>query len=201
MTTITTLRALVDVIPDDRLCTLVVQLARNGSAEPAAMPAIAAPVPRRVRRRRGPGTDKPLGRRPGRPRKHLTAAETKAKLAAKAKRYAARRIERRIAAKAAQPGPLSTAAPASVDVVKAPGKAANGNGGHASGHGGAPRKSPAAEKLWDHAKLVDAKCPWRPVADEFELNRQATLDCYRQRALPPGVTSERVEQFLQVAAG
>jgi hypothetical protein len=69
--------------------------------------------------------------------------------------------------------------------------AVNGNGSHST-------KKTEAARLWAHAAKMDAKSPWRPVADEFELNRQATLDAYRLHTLPPGMTADAVERFLEL---
>jgi hypothetical protein len=75
-------------------------------------------------------------------------------------------------------------------------KATNGS---SSSHGGnSATKAETARSFWAHAAKMDAKSPWRPVADEFELNRQATLDAYRLHALPPGVTVDAVERFLEL---
>jgi hypothetical protein len=45
------------------------------------------------------------------------------------------------------------------------------------------------------------RSPWKPVADGFNLNRQATVDAFRSHSLPPGLGLDAVERFLELPAG
>jgi hypothetical protein len=155
-----------------------------GASTPVAIDDAAPPDRKPARRRGGWPAGKPRGRPP---KAAVAAAE---KRAAQAVRNAERKRQRRAAARAQR----ETAQQATADAgaVK-PATASNGTANNGTGG-----KKGEAARLWAHAAKIDSKCPWRAVASEFELNRQATLDAYRLHALPPGVTVDAVERFLEL---
>jgi hypothetical protein len=129
------------------------------------------------RQHRGWPAGKPRG-----PRRAMLAAAAKAE--AKAARSAERKRAKRAEARALREAAKATTG---ADV----GKPANDSNG-------ASTKKAEAAKLWNHAAKMDAKSPWRAVANEFELNKQQTLDAFRQHTLPPGVTADAIERFLEL---
>jgi hypothetical protein len=57
-------------------------------------------------------------------------------------------------------------------------------------------QAPTPADFWQHAARLEPKRPWKFVADEFAINPQQALDCYRLSRLPPGVSLAAVPQFL-----
>jgi hypothetical protein len=177
----TTLRAVVNVLSDERLRTLVIQLAvelttHDDATAGAPELVLTAPRARRAYRRRA--GSRPPGRRrgPGRPRKDPDLA-TEAKLAARRQRNNAAARARRAAARAQRTG------------------ASNGSG---TGGNGSPETTPA-QQLWQHAARLLPKRPWHAVATEFDLNDAMVLDAYRSKTLPPGLTPAAIERFLETS--
>jgi hypothetical protein len=120
-------------------------------------------------------------RGPYRPRKagaavdaKLAAKREKAKLWARRKRHAAREAK-----------------------VEAEHGARNGAG---NGHERAAKPAIGAAQLWEHAARLSPKTPWRAAAREFGTNEAQTLDAYRSNSLPPGITANAIERFLELPA-
>jgi hypothetical protein len=167
------LHALVAAVPPEALRELVLRLLLDGAAVTAPAAAIATPAPRRAGRR-----GRPVGKPRGRPRKAAVTPDDRK--AARAARHAERKRQRRAAERAARQAKAADAIPATTN-AEVTAAAVNDNGSPST-------KKTEAARLWAHAAKIDAKSPWRPVADEFELNRQTTLDAYRLHTLPPGMT-------------
>ncbi len=185
-----TLRAVVDALSDTRLAALVVALARTGDAAVTPGEAPAEPA---TRRRYARHTDKPRRSRPpaaragrrGRPRQDHpdAAAVSEAKRIARRARAVVYQRAKRAAAKAAM----------------AAAEHGNGNGA-TNGQSVALRPATTPAELWADAARISPKTPWRAVAREFGVNEARTLDAYRNRSLPPGITSIAIERFLELPA-
>jgi hypothetical protein len=175
-TTPSALIAIVDALPDDRLRPLLVQLLRAGAdVDVLAAPVGDPPPARRPRRpyKRRTGS-RPPGRKRGRPRK-VMVADADQKRIARNQREAARQRAKRAAAKAA---------------------AEHHNG---AGNGAPKPAAVTAKALWEHAARISPKTPWRAVARELGTNEAQALDAYRNGALIPGVTTDLIERFLELA--
>jgi hypothetical protein len=170
--TTTPLQAIVAAIPDDRLRPLLMELLQNGAA-PKALPAQTPATPMPTKRRGG----WPAGRKRGRPSK-TTTAKAAAALARQRLRDAEKKREKRAAAQPAKPEATTKS---------------NGNGG---GNGTGAAITPAA--IWEHAKKINPKSPWRALRD-FEVNDQVALDAFRAKVLPPGFGAEAAAKFLEIS--
>jgi hypothetical protein len=193
------LRLLLAAVPDEALRPLVLLL-----LEQRAAPATAEPAPARKRaswpkgRPRGPRSDKGVKRGPRAvpvpaaaitappaapatdpkpaPRGHTRGAQD---------RQNAKRREKRAAARAATES-----------------TAGNGATGSAKANGaGTDTELSPAQRLWEHAKLLSPREPWKAVAGALGTNMAQAIDCWRHRTVPPGMTSSAVERFLALPAG
>lgn len=79
--------------------------------------------------------------------------------------HAARMRQRRATARAAAEV---------ADTAQAQARANGHSEGATNGNGGI-----TAARLWEHAAKISPKTPWRPVGEEFDLNKQQTLDAFR----------------------
>jgi hypothetical protein len=174
------LHILLAAISDERLCAVIVELARNGASAgddelgqahlPGAAAAPPPPAPPAPAPRRRLGWPKGRPRKPGPPEAVLAERRAKYAAAARAKRAAAR-------------------------------AAKNAKAGKSNGHGkptnGAADATPAAA-LWRHAEQLRPRDPWVVVARELGVNPALSKDCYRSGELPPGMADSAVTRFVEL---
>jgi hypothetical protein len=161
-----TLRALIAAIPDDRLRELFVELALTAFACRSAS----------VRSAEPPANGRRRGRPPGRtPVRRSRAARD----AANAKR----REKRRQAA---------LARVAAGDTPKRRGRKPKTNGAEAHGNGA----TISAAALWEHARKLEPRQPWRAVVRELGVNEGAAQFAHRNLAMPADVSPVAAARFL-----
>jgi hypothetical protein len=203
------LQALVAALPDDALRPLIVKLLQNDASMPLTAPAEdQEPSPRRATRPRRTAKPRrgrpPSGKRRGRPRKTIDP-DLDAKIIARRRREAAqtrgrpRKVDRDVDPKLlARRERAKLQARAKRAAIKAAAEAEYSNG--ASNGNGAPRPAITPVRLWQHAEVLMPKMPWRIVARELNVNEAQSLDAHRSRSLPPGVTVNAIERFLELPA-
>ena len=186
ITSSATLRTLVAALPDEALRPLILALLAGTPIVPAT------PIAESARRRdRAPvrrvRTTKPRrgGWPKGKPRKTIAAVAADVEAKRLRRNEQARLWARR---KRAQ-------------VKEAATKTEHGNGqaGTRSGNGSAKPEITAA-RFWEHAKTLHGKRPWVAVARELGTNEAQALDAYRAGSLPPGMTANAIERFLELPA-
>jgi hypothetical protein len=162
-------RTLIAALPDACLRDLCLHLALTSLATP---PPATSPVELSVRRKGGWPSGRPRktatnGRRRG---TGTPAKNTDPKLAARRKRYEAKRAAARQAAKATK-------------VAAKP----NGNGEGAA-------VSPQA--FWQHAEKIEPLKPWLAVIREFDIKEAVAQHAYRNQSLPREIGPMAVSKFL-----
>jgi hypothetical protein len=164
------LRSLLAAIPDDRLREFTLEILL-ASLTAKALPAKALPTPTpAATAKRSRGW--PRGRKRG-PRK---PADKAARLVAQRRRDAEKKRAARASARAAR---------------QAKPTGSNGRG--------SPEITPA-QTLWQHAENLQPKAPWRAIVREFGINEAVAQDAYRNHKLPPGITGDAVNRFLELPA-
>ena len=160
-----TIRTLIAAVPDDRLRETLLDLALAA----LAVPAIEEPKPAarngRRRRSRGKGWRRGKG-------KHKIDRHRPAYLDAL---NAKRREERRLARKTQE---------ASGDAPKRRGRKPKGNGAEAHGNGA----TVSAAALWEHARKLEPRQPWRAVARELGVSDGAAQVAHRNLAMPVNIS-------------
>jgi hypothetical protein len=165
---------LIAALPDACLRDLCLQLVLNSLATPPpATPAeTQASRPRGRPRAAEPRVPRRRGRPPG------TGAPAKKsvdpKLAARRKRYEAKRAVARQAAKTAKVAAQT-----------------NGNGEGVA-------VSPQA--FWQHAEKLEPTRPWLAVTREFDVKEAIAQNCYRKLSLPPSIGPMAITKFLTLPA-
>jgi hypothetical protein len=168
-----TIRTLIAAIPDDRLRELFIELALAA----LAVPAVEEPKPaaRNGRRRRGRGK----GWRHGKG-KHKIDRHRRAYLdALNAKRRAKRRLARE--------------AQEAAGTARRRGRKPKGNGAQPHGNGATVS---AAAALWEQARKLEPRQPWRAVARELGISEGAAQVALRNLAVPEDVSPAAVARFL-----
>jgi hypothetical protein len=173
-TAATTVRTLIAAIPNDRLRELFLDLALTALAVPAVKEPKGAPRSGRRRLRRGKGWRRDKG-------KHKIDRHTRAYLDAL---NAKRREQRRLAREAREAEGLAP---------KRRGRKPKGNGAEATHSDGAT--IPAAA-LWEHARKLEARTPWRAVSRELGVSDSAAQFAHRNQAMPPNVSPAAAARFL-----
>jgi hypothetical protein len=177
------LRSLIGAIPDDRLRELVLEMLlasltakapiahAEGRKRPDAPP-IAAAAPAK---QRGWPLGKPRGPRKATEKATKTKVdEAEAKLAQQRQRDAAKKREKRAAARAVRQAKPNSSNGTEAAVTK------------------------SAAKLWQHAERLEPKAPWRAIVREFGINEALAQDAYRAHTLPLGLTGNAVTHFLEL---
>ena len=165
-----TVRALIAAVPDDRLRELFLELALAA----LAIPAVEEPKPaaRNGRRRRGKGWRHGKGRHKidRRRRTYLDALNAK------------RREQRRLAREAEKVA----------GTAKRRGRKPKGNGAEAHGNGA----TVSAVALWEQARKLEPRQPWRAVARELGVSDGAAQLAHRNLAMPADVSPVAAARFL-----
>jgi hypothetical protein len=169
-----TVRALIAAIPDDRLRELFLELALAALAVPAV---VEKQVPRNGRRRRGSGK----GWRHGKG-KHKIDRRRRAYLDA----LNAKRREKREAAT------LAREAAGAVRKKPGPKPKPKSNGAQVHGNG----VTVAAAALWEHARKLEPRQPWRAVARELGVSDGAAQLAHRNLAMPANISPAAAARFL-----
>jgi hypothetical protein len=71
----------------------------------------------------------------------------------------------------------------------------------AKSNGSNGRDSPEitpAQTLWQPAKKLQPRAPWRAIVREFGINEAVAQDAHRTHKLPPGITGDAVTRFLEL---
>jgi hypothetical protein len=166
-----TVRALIAAIPDDRLRELFLELALAALAVPAV---VEKQVPRNDRRRsRGKGWRHGKG-------KHKIDRRRRAYLDAF---NAKRREQRRLAREARE---------AAGDAPKRRGRKPKSNGAATNGNGA----TISAAALWEHARKLEPRQPWRAVSRELGVSEGAAQAALRNLAVPEDVSPAAAARFL-----
>jgi hypothetical protein len=155
-----TIRTLIAAVPDERLRELFLELALAALAVPAVE--APKPAPRNGRRRRGRG--KGLRRGKG---KHKVDRHSRAYLDAL---NAKRREKRRLAREAQE----------AAGTARRRGRKPKGNGAQPHGNGA----TVSAEALWEQARKLEPRQPWRAVARELGISEGAAQVALRNLAVP-----------------
>jgi hypothetical protein len=167
-----TIRTLIAAVPDDRLREIFLDLALAA----LAVPAVAEPKPaaRNGRRRRGRGKGWRRGKGTHkidrRRRAYLDALNAK------------RREERRLAREAQE----------AAGTARRRGRKPKGNGAQPHGNGA----TVSAEALWEHARKLEPRQPWRAVARELGVSDGAAQLAHRNLAMPADVSPVAAARFL-----
>lgn len=167
-----TIRALIAAVPDNRLREIFLELALTALAVPAAEEPKPARNGRR-RRARGKGWRRGKG-------KHRIDRRRRAYLDTL---NAKRREQRRLAREA--PGPAG-------DAPKRRGRKPKGNGAEAHGNG----STVSAAALWEHARKLEPRQPWRAVARELGISDGAAQLAHRNLAMPADISPVAAARFL-----
>jgi len=167
-----TVRALIAAVPDNRLRELFLELALAA----LSVPAVEEPKPaaRNGRRRRSRGK----GWRHGKG-KHKIDRRRRAYLDAL---NAKRREQRRLAREAEKVA----------GTAKRRGRKPKGNGAEAHGNGA----TVSAVALWEHARKLEPRQPWRAVARELGISEGAAQAALRNLAVPEDVSPAAAARFL-----
>ena len=167
-----TIRTLIAAVPDDRLRELFLELALAA----LAVPAVEEPKPaaRNGRRRRGRGK----GWRHGKGRQKIDRHRRAYLDALNAKR----REERRLAREAGQ----------AAGTARRRGRKPKGNGAETHGNG----DTVSAKALWEHARKLEPRQPWRAVVRELGVGDLAAQFAHRNQAMPPNVSPAAAARFL-----
>lgn len=142
------------------------------------------------------------GRGPGRPPAAKGAADPK--LVARRAREAERLRVKRAAGKQAKAEQHSSkVARAKLATAETSKVAPNGNGAKngakvAEAKGTKVQGTTESHAFWSHAEKLAPNNPWHVVAMEFGANEAQVKNCYRSRALPPGLNATAIERFLEV---
>ena len=96
---------------------------------------------------------------------------------------AKRREERRLARKAQE---------AAGDAPKRRGRKPKGNGAEAHGNGA----TVSAAALWEHARKLEPRQPWRAVARELGVSDGAAQLAHRNLAMPANISPAAAARFL-----
>ena len=168
-----TIRTLIAAVPDERLRELFVELALAALAVPAVEAPKPAPRNGRRRRARGKGWRRGKGEHKidRRRRAYLDALNAK------------RREKRRAAA---------LARVADGDAPKRRGRKPKSNGAEAHGNG----TTVSAEALWEHARKLEPKAPWRAVVRELGVSDGAAQLAHRNLAMPANISPAAAARFL-----
>jgi hypothetical protein len=167
-----TIRTLIAAVPDNRLRELFVELALAALAVPASDDP--KPAARNGRRRRGHGK----GWRRGKG-KHKIDRHRRAYLDAL---NAKRREQRRLAREARE----------AAGTAKRRGRKPRGNGAEAHGAGA----TVSAEALWEHARKLEPRQPWRAVSRELGVSDGAAQFAHRNLAMPADISPVAAARFL-----
>jgi hypothetical protein len=173
-----TIRTLIAAVPDDRLRELFVEFALAA----LAVPAVAEPkeAPRNGRRRRSRGKGARRGK--GKPKVNR---HSRAWLDA----YNAKRQEKRRLAREARV--------AAGDAPKRRGRKPKANGAEirprAGGDNGA---TISAAALWEHARKLEPRQPWRAVSRELGVSEGAAQAALRNLTVPEDVSPAAAARFL-----
>jgi hypothetical protein len=168
-----TIRTLIAAVPDDRLREIFLELALAA----LAVPAVAEPkgAPRNGRRRRGRGK----GWRHGKG-KHKIDHPRRAYLDTL---NAKRREKRQLAREARE---------AAGQAPRRRGRKPKGNGAEAQGNGA----TISAAALWEHARKLEPRQPWRAVARELGVSDGAAQLAHRNLAMPANISPAAAARFL-----
>jgi hypothetical protein len=167
-----TIRTLIAAVPDERLREIFLELALAALAGPAVeQPKPAARNGRR--RRRGKGWRRGKG-------KHKIDRRSRAYLDT----FNAKRREKRRQAALARVA--AGAAP------KRRGRKPKGNSAEAHGNGA----TISAAALWEHARKLEPRTPWRAVARELGVSDGAAQLAHRNLAMPANISPAAAARFL-----
>jgi hypothetical protein len=164
-------QALIAALPDACLRDLCVQLALNRLT--LTPPSPAEP---KARRKGGWPRGRPRGsaaKRHQRGTEGSSKGSVDPKLAARRKRYEAKRTAARQAPKAAE-------------------AAANGSNGQDA--------AVTRQAFWQHAEKLESARPWLAVVREFGVKEAVAQQAYRSQSLPPRVGPMAVSKFLTLQA-
>jgi hypothetical protein len=132
------------------------------------------PAARNGRRRRGRGK----GSRHGKGRQKIDRHRRAYLDALNAKR----REERRLAREAGQ----------AAGTARRRGRKPKGNGAETHGNG----DTVSAKALWEHARKLEPRQPWRAVVRELGVSDSAAQFAHRNQAMPPNVSPAAAARFL-----
>jgi hypothetical protein len=176
-----TIRTLIAAVPDDRLREIFLDLALAALAVPAVEEPKPAARNGRPPRARGQARSRGKGWRHGKG-KHKIDRRRRAYLdALNAKRREQRHLAREAAGEAAgavrkKPGPKLK--------PKTNGTQPHGNG------------ATTAAALWEHARKLDPRTPWRAVSRELGISEGAAQAALRNLTVPENVSPAAVARFL-----